>query len=99
MALITKGIQSPALPESIMQGDAFEMTLEAQTGYTLPATVSVKMGDKELTASEYAYDPQTGAFKIAEVTGNLSISLEAVPNTYTLSVALKNCTADVTDGA
>lgn len=99
VALITKGIQSPALPESIMQGDAFEMTLEAQTGYTLPATVSVKMGDKELTASEYAYDPETGAFKIAEVTGNLSISLEAVPNTYTLSVALTNCTADVADGA
>ncbi len=99
VALIATGIQSPDLPESIRQGDAFEVTLTAKKGYTLPATVSVKMGDKELTASEYAYDPQTGAFKIAKVTGNLSITLDAVPNTYTLSIALTDCTADVTDGA
>ena len=99
VALTATGIQSPDLPESIMQGKAFEVTLKAKEGYTLPATVSVKMGEKELTTSEYAYDPQTGALKIAQVTGNLSITLKAVPNTYTLSVELTNCTADVTDGA
>ena len=98
VALIATDILSPVLPESIMQGEAFEVTLEAKEGYTLPATISVKMGDKELATSEYAYDPQTGALKIAQVTGNLSITLKAVPNTYTLSVALTNCTADVADG-
>ena len=60
-------------------------TLAADTGYTLPASVSVRLGSadgQELTAgADYTYDAATGvvAIKKSAVTGPLYLAASGVP--------------------
>ena len=65
---------------------AYTATLSVGTGYTLPATITVKRGETTLTAStQYTYNSTTGALSInaAQVTGNLTIIAAGVAKTYT----------------
>lgn len=57
--------------------------LNANSGYTLPATLTVTLGETALTAGEgYTYEPTTGQFSLAAITGTLSITGTADPEDY-----------------
>ena len=60
---------------TITEGTAYAATISASTGYTLDgATVSVKMGGADITASAYS----NGKISISSVTGNIVVTITAV---------------------
>lgn len=72
------------------EGSSYSATITAASGYTLTgATVSVTMGETDITSSAY----NNGTVSIASVTGNLVISVSAVAASVTYSVtnSLSNC--------
>ena len=70
---------------TIRAGSAFAATLTPSAGYTMSgATVTVTMGDEDSTATAYS----NGAISIAQVTGDVVITVTAVEvNTLTFSQA------------
>lgn len=73
---------------SVNQGSQFTATFAANTGYALPATITISMGGNTLTAgSDYTYNQSTGAFSISNVTGDIVITATAVatPTLYTVT--------------
>lgn len=57
--------------------------LNANSGYTLPATLTVTLGETVLTAKDdYAYNPTTGSFTLSAITGTLTITGAAIPKEY-----------------
>lgn len=76
---------------------AYTATLSANTGYSLPTTITVKRGGTTLTAgTHYTYNSSTGALSInaTQVTGNITITAEGVAKTYTASNNLDKNTGD-----
>ena len=70
---ITNGSLSST--ESIRQNTALSITVNADTGYDRPSSLTVTMGGNSLTAgSGYTYNSSTGAFNINSVTGNVVIN-------------------------
>ena len=62
---------------SIDEGSAYTETITANNGYTLTgATVSVTMGDSDITSSYF-----NGVLNISSVTGNIVITVSAVQET------------------
>lgn len=60
---------------TITEGTAYAATISAKDGYTLDgATVSVKMGGTDITASAYS----NGVISIGSVTGNIVVTIAAV---------------------
>lgn len=59
---------------SIEEGQAYNATLTASTGYTL-GTVTVTMGGTDITSTAYS----NGTISIASVTGNIVITANATP--------------------
>ena len=60
---------------SVTEGGSYSGTIAANAGYTLTgATVSITMGGTDITSTAYS----NGTISIANVTGNISISVSAV---------------------
>ncbi|MDD2953731.1 MAG: hypothetical protein PHC95_11290 [Parabacteroides sp.] len=60
---------------TVKEGEPFTFTLKANEGYTLPASITVTMGDKTLAAgTDYTYDAATGAFALEKITAILVIT-------------------------
>lgn len=66
------------------EGRTYLTVLSAESGYTMPDSVTVMMGERELVAdTDYTYDKNTGRLKIlgaggsGGVTGSLEITAEA----------------------
>ncbi|MCC8182719.1 MAG: GDSL-type esterase/lipase family protein, partial [Clostridiales bacterium] len=72
-----------------MKGVAYTTTLTADTGYSLPSSVTVTVGGTTLTAeTDYTYDSSTGELTIpaSAVTGNIVITAAGVDsNTVTVT--------------
>ena len=62
--------------EEIKEGSDIEVTLTAFEGYALPENVTV-------TGGTAAYDKATGVLKITAITGDVTITAEAVKSSYT----------------
>ena len=62
--------------------DAYNATLTADSGYALPASVTVKVGGTTLAESAYTYDASTGALSIpsAKITTDATVSASAPLN-------------------
>ncbi|MEQ2457543.1 glycoside hydrolase family 3 C-terminal domain-containing protein, partial [Flavonifractor hominis] len=89
-------------PAQVEEGQPLNVTLAAEEGYTLPATVTVTMAGETLTAGEgYTYDSETGALSIAAVTGDVVITAageaEVLPPVVT-KVTVSPATASVQAG-
>lgn len=75
----------------------YTATLTADTGYILPASISVTVGGTSAipassaaeadTAGEYYYDASTGSIKVAAVNGAVIITASGVAKTYTVSTS------------
>lgn len=66
-------------------GTDFTATATANTGYSLPDTITVKVGGTILAATDYTYNSSTGAITIPgeKVTGNIEIAAVCVKSTTT----------------
>ncbi|MBQ7415901.1 MAG: fibro-slime domain-containing protein [Oscillospiraceae bacterium] len=76
-------------------GSAYSATLTASTGYTLPSSITVKVGSTTLTSgTDYTYSSSTGALTIygTSVTGDITISGSGVAKTYNVTFSLTNVT-------
>ena len=65
-------------------GQAFTVTLTADSGYGLPAAVTVTVGGKAATAgTDYTYTQSNGKieFTAAQVTGAITITASGTPTT------------------
>lgn len=75
-------------PDKATHGQEFSSILSAETSYTLPADITVKIGDQILDPSAYTYDSSAGEVIIpgAQVTGNIEIIATAVPQSIDLTI-------------
>ena len=67
--------------ENALYGQQFVLTLTAQEGYTLPASVDVEM----VGSSEGFFTYSNGVITISSVTGNITITANGVINRYTVT--------------
>ena len=77
-------------------GGSYSAIITAEVGYTLAgATVSVKMGGKDITSTAY----KNGTINIAEVTGNIVITVSAVvdPEYEATKYSITNNLSNVTN--
>ena len=65
----------PASFEPLAKDSKVELTLKAASGYTLPTSITVKMGENTLASTDYTYNSGTGAF-----------ALEKIPTTYMVTL-------------
>ena len=61
------------------EGNSYSCAFTPATNYELPEEITVTMGETTLDAglNQYTWNNQTGAFSISNVTGNISISINA----------------------
>ena len=76
-------------PTTVSGLTAFSATVKANTGYSLPSTVTVKVNGSTLAASKYTYRDGKITIPAGYVKGAVDITAAAVPNTYTLSFNIK----------
>ncbi len=82
----------------VKTGEKVELTLKVQKGYTLPETIVVTMGGKNLDAgTEYTYDATTGKFTLQSITGELRIKVVPVKVKYDVIAILTHLTASIAE--
>lgn len=59
--------------KTVKEGESLTATLTAESGYTLPDTITVTMGGQALTEG-YTYDKSNGTVTVANVTGDVVIT-------------------------
>ena len=81
-------------PTTVSGLTALSATVKANTGYSLPSTVTVKVNGSTLAASKYTYRDGKITIPAGNVKGAVDITAAAVPNTYTLSFNIKYSTTN-----
>ena len=81
-------------PTTVSGLTALSATVKANTGYSLPSTVTVKVNGSTLAASKYTYRDGKITIPAGYVKGAVDITAAAVPNTYTLSFNIKYSTTN-----
>ena len=76
-------------PTTVSGLTALSATVKANTGYSLPSSVTVKVNGSTLAASKYTYRDSKITIPAGYVKGAVEITAAAVPNTYTLSFNIK----------
>ena len=86
----------PASFEPLAKDSKVELTLKAASGYTLPTSIIVKMGENTLASTDYTYNSGTGAFALEKITATLVITAagnriperepEPTPTTYMVTL-------------
>ena len=76
-------------PTTVSGLTALSATVKANTGYSLPSSVTVKVNGSTLAASKYTYRDGKITIPAGYVKGAVDITAAAVPNTYTLSFNIK----------
>ena len=79
------------VPQTVLNGKELTFTLQAETGYKLPETITVSMGEKFAPETDYTYEQSTGVFSITKVTGNVVVAVVA-DRYYTVSNTITNLT-------
>lgn len=74
-------------PTKIELGEKLEVTLVADSGYTLPDSITVKMGGDTLENFDFGYEKSTGKVTILQVTGDVKIIASGVQETQKSSNA------------
>lgn len=64
----------PVSFEPLAKDSKVELTLKAVSGYTLPTSITVKMGESTLASTDYTYNSRTGAFALEKITATLVIT-------------------------
>ena len=89
-AITTNGQNCTVTAPTTVSGlTALSATVKANTGYSLPSSVTVKVNGSTLAASKYTYRDGKITIPAGYVKGAVDITAAAVPNTYTLSFNIK----------
>lgn len=75
--------------DAATHGTAYTVTLQGETGYNLPTTVTVTIGGSPATlTTDYTWNSSTGVLTVlaAKVTGNISISATGVAKTTAITL-------------
>lgn len=74
-------------PTKVTAGNDCSVTFTPKTGYSLPSTVTVKIGSSTLSASSYTYSSSTGKLTIPAkyIKDAVTVTAVGVPNTYTIT--------------
>lgn len=90
----TEGVQINGV-ENVAEGETFTATLSAAEGYKLPNRIIVLMNGQPLDAEAYSYDNKTGAIKIPNVSGTITIVANGVKKgNFEVVLTLTNLTSD-----
>ena len=85
-AVTTKGQNcTVAAPATVSGLTALSATVTANTGYNLPAAVTVTVNGSTLAASKYTYQGGKITIPAGYIKGAIGITATAVPKTYTVS--------------
>ena len=85
-AVTTKGQNcTVAAPATVSGLTALSATVTANTGYSLPAAVTVTVNGSTLAASNYTYQGGKITIPAGYIKGAIGITATAVPKTYTVS--------------
>ena len=85
-AVTTKGQNcTVAAPATVPGLTALSATVTANTGYNLPAAVTVTVNGSTLAASKYTYQGGKITIPAGYIKGAIGITATAVPKTYTVS--------------
>ena len=85
-AVTTKGQNcTVAAPATVPGLTALSATVTANTGYSLPASVTVTVNGSTLAASKYTYQGGKITIPAGYIKGAIGITATAVPKTYTVS--------------
>ena len=85
-AVTTKGQNcTVAAPATVSGLTALSATVTANTGYSLPAAVTVTVNGSTLAASKYTYQGGKITIPAGYIKGAIGITTTAVPKTYTVS--------------
>ena len=85
-AVTTKGQNcTVAAPATVSGLTALSATITANTGYSLPAAVTVTVNGSTLAASKYTYQGGKITIPAGYIKGAIGITATAVPKTYTVS--------------
>ena len=63
------------LPSQVENGTPLSGTFIPEVGYQLPTSIEVKVDDEILDASQYSYNADNGFFELAEITGDVTITV------------------------
>ena len=89
-AVTTKGQNcTVAAPATVSGLTALSATVTANTGYSLPASVTVTVNGSTLAASKYTYQGGKITIPAGYIKGAIGITATAVPKTYTVSFNIK----------
>ena len=89
-AVTTKGQNcTVAAPATVSGLTALSATVTANTGYSLPAAVTVTVNGSTLAASKYTYSNGKITIPAGYIKGAIGITATAVPKTYTVSFNIK----------
>ena len=74
-------------PTKVGGSEDCSVTFTPKTGYSIPSTVTVKIGSSTLSASSYTYSSSTGKLTIPAkyITDAVTVTAVGVPNTYTIT--------------
>ena len=78
-----------AAPATVSGLTALSATVTANTGYSLPAAVTVTVNGSTLAASKYTYQGGKITIPAGYIKGAIGITATAVPKTYTVSFNIK----------
>ena len=78
-----------AAPATVSGLTALSATVTANTGYSLPASVTVTVNGSTLAASRYTYRDGKITIPAGYIKGAIGITATAVPKTYTVSFNIK----------
>lgn len=85
-AVTTKGQNCTVVAPATVSGlTALSATVTANTGYSLPAAVTVTVNGSTLAASKYTYQGGKITIPAGYIKGAIGITAAAVPKTYTVS--------------
>lgn len=89
-------VKSYSSPQEVVNGGTLYATFEARTGYDLPDTITVKVGGVTKTAgTDYVWTKATGTLEIKPeaTTGNISVTITGVVQSYTVGYTLSHVSA------
>lgn len=85
-------------PRQIVDGGTLTARFTANAGYSLPSTITVKVGDTEKTVGDdYTWNSTTGILvvKSETTTDDITIQIKGTAETYDVTYTLSNVTASV----
>lgn len=78
------------IPDTVLENNNISGIFTPNTGYTLPQNIVVTMNNSILSNNLYSYNSVTGQFELDNISGNITIDINAVPIYFSVITNLNN---------